>query len=339
MNESTGNYQGIAAHPPAASRPRLGRPRLLIVGCGEIGLRIVAHLARRVRVFGAVRDPDSAEAVRRAGAVPLAIDLDRRRTLGRLSGLATWVIVLAPTSAQGRSDGRSRHLLAALPLARRGRMVYASTSGVYGDRGGAWTDETARPRPRNDRAARRLDAERRLRASAWRAAVLRVPGIYGPGRLPLQRLRERIPVPLAHNDVFTNHLHAEDLARAAIAALFRAAPARVYNVVDDSCIALSEYLDRVADHAGLPRPPRAPREELREAAGALRMSFMEESRRLRNERLKRELRLRLRYPDVAAGLAAMGAPAPAAHNRRQPNVAFPPQPMPIYAAPSADDCR
>jgi nucleoside-diphosphate-sugar epimerase len=317
VDEPTGKSRGITDHPRAAApgrRGRLGRPRLLIVGCGDIGRRIVSHLGRRWRVFGAVREAASAQAVRRAGAIPLTVDLDDRSSLARLARLAKRVIVLAPTSGGGLRDLRSQHLLAA--LSGHGRMVYLSTSGVYGDRRGAWTDETAPARPRNDRAARRLDAERRLRASAWHAAVLRVPGIYGPGRLPLQRLRERIPAPLPQDDVITNHVHADDLARAAIAALFRGAPARVYNAVDDSCMALGEYLDRVADVAGLPRPPRMAREPLREAAGALRMSFMEESRRLRNARLKRELKFRLRYPDVEAGLAAMRDAAPAGGGSR-----------------------
>ena len=189
--------------------------------------------------------------------------------------------------------------------------MYLSTTGVYGDRRGAWIDETAAPRPRNERALRRLDAERQVRHGAWRGAVLRVPGIYGADRLPLARLQEAIPVPLAHEDVVTNHIHAEDLARATIAALFRGAPARVYNAVDDSQLMLGEYLDKVADHAGLARPRRAPWEEMRRAAGPLRMSFLEESRRIRNGRLKRELRLRLRYADVDAGLAAGAAPGAA----------------------------
>jgi nucleoside-diphosphate-sugar epimerase len=289
---------------------RLGKPRLLIVGCGDVGLRIVARLAGRFRVFGAVRSLASAQAVRQAGATPLRVDLDRRTTLGRLRGLAAKVLLLAPTSPNGARDERARHLLRALGPARGGRLVYLSTTGVYGDRRGAWTDETATPQPKNERALRRLDAERRLRSGSWRAAVLRVPGIYGPARLPLARLREAVPVPLPEQDVITNHVHAEDLARASIAALFRAAPARLYNAVDDSQLTLGQYLDRVADHAGLARPPRMPWEQLRQTAGPLRMSFLDESRRLRNVRLKRELRLRLHYPDVDAGLAAMAAEKP-----------------------------
>ena len=298
-------------------------PRLLIVGCGDIGSRIVARLHRRFRIFAVVSGPDGARRVREAGAVPVVCDLDRLGPPAALGGLAQRVIVLVPTSSQGKTDRRTPHLLRALfvpptaagrrnrPLgpgsrrfapSGRPRLVYASTSGVYGDRRGAWTDETTPPRPGNDRAHRRLDAERRMRASRWRAGVLRVPGIYAADRLPGARLQQAIPVPPPDQDVFTNHIHAEDLARACLAAVFRGAPTRVYNVVDDTQLVLGEYLDAVADRLGLPHPPRASGEALRAAAGPQRMSFLTESRRLRNGRMKRELRLRLTYPDIHAGL-------------------------------------
>jgi hypothetical protein len=303
-----------------APRPRLGRPRLLIVGCGDIGLRIVARLRGRFRIYATVTSADGAAALRGAGALPLLLDLDRAGSGARIGGLSARVVALFPTSPGGPRDLRAPRLLRVLGArpprapgpgdghAPRGRLVYISTTGVYGDRQGAWTDETTPPHPSNERARRRLDAERRLRASAWRATVLRVPGIYGPQRLPLERLRLALPVPEADRDVFTNHIHADDLARACIAALFRGAPARVYNTIDDTQLLLGQYLDRVADRVGLPRPPRASWDAVRAAAGPQRMSFLSESRRIRNTRMKRELRLRLHYPDVDAGLAAPGMP-------------------------------
>jgi nucleoside-diphosphate-sugar epimerase len=331
-------HAGIADAPPRmpatsagrqqknpAARPRLGRPRILLVGCGDVGMRIVARLRDRFRVYGTVTQAARAAALRAAGAVPLILDLDappapaptgasRRkgpagRSRARIAGLAPHVIVLAPTSPDGQHDRRAPRLLQLLSMGRTpapgSRLSYISTTGVYGDRAGAWTDETTPPRPGNDRARRRLDAEQTFRASRWRAAVLRVPGIYAADRLPLARLRSAIPVPVDDQDVFTNHIHAEDLARACIAALYRAAPARVYNTIDDTQMKLGQYLDAVADRTGLPRPPRAPWEEMRAAAGPQRMSFLSESRRLRNSRMKHELRVRLHFPDIRDGLAAV----------------------------------
>lgn len=186
------------------------------------------------------------------------------------------------------------------------RLVYLSTTGVYGNRDGAWVSETDAPRPLTERAIRRVAAERLLRQANRQAAsrlstlVLRVPGIYGEDRLPVDRLRNLIPALLPEDDVITNHIHADDLARIAATALLRTAPRqRIINAIDDSQLWLGEYLDLVADHLQMPRPPRFSRAELAQRLSPVRMSFMSESRRIRNQRLKRELRLRLRHPTVA----------------------------------------
>jgi nucleoside-diphosphate-sugar epimerase len=173
---------------------------------------------------------------------------------------------------------------------------------VYGDHGGTVIDETARLKPANERAVRRIDAENIMRAAG--ACVLRVPGIYAHDRLPLERLRAGTPALRDEDDVYTNHIHADDLARISLAALFKGQLGRVYNAVDDSQMKMGEYFDLVADHFGLPRPPRLPREQLKAAVSPMMYSFMTESRRLRNARLKRELGLRLRWPVVASALAA-----------------------------------
>ncbi len=292
------------------ARRRLKKPWLAIVGCGDIGLRIVARLQGRFGILATATQGPALEKIRRAGARALALDLDMPRVRARLRGIALNILVLAPASRGGDRDARSGRLLALLAGGTQRRMVYVSTSGVYGDRAGAWTDETVTPRPSTARARRRLDAEKRLRKSSWHAAVLRAPGIYARERLPTERLEKSIPVPQPGQDIHTNHIHADDLARACIAAVFRGAPARVYNVVDDSQLQLAPYLDLVADRAGLPRPPRAPWSEIARAAGPERMSFLSESRRLRNRRLKRELRFRLLYPDIVAGLADALPPLP-----------------------------
>ncbi len=155
---------------------------------------------------------------------------------------------------------------------------------------------------------RRVDAERTLRRWARRAgsrlAILRVPGIYAQDRLPLERLQKGTPALAQDDDVYTNHIHADDLARLIALALFRAAPSRIYHAVDDSDMRMGEYFDAVADAFGLPRPPRLPREQLRDMVSPMMLSFMSESRRLQNRRITEELGMRLRYPTVAAALAS-----------------------------------
>jgi nucleoside-diphosphate-sugar epimerase len=283
----------------------VGKPRLLIVGCGDVGMRLLPLVRTRFRVFAVTSQPERRVELRAAGAIPIVADLDRPRTLARLKGLAHYVVHLAPPPAQGTLDLRTRNLTAILP--EGARVVYISTTGVYGDRAGARTPETTPVAPRNARAQRRVDAERVLRAWALAAngkvAILRAPGIYARERLPLERLQRGTPALRAEDDVYTNHIHADDLARLAALALFRARPGRVYNASDDTRMKMGEYFDAVADAFALPRPPRLARSELAAAVSPMLLSFMSESRQLSNERIKRELRARLRYARVEDFLA------------------------------------
>ena len=284
------------------------RPRLLIVGCGDVGMRLLPLLVGRFRVFALTSQRERCAELRGAGAVPIVADLDRPATLGRLRGLADWVVHLAPPQPDGALDRRTRHLAAA--LGKTARLVYVSTSGVYGDCAGELVRETRPVAPRNARARRRVDAERVLRAWAraggTRLAILRVPGIYAAERLPLKRLEQGTPALRPEDDVYTNHIHADDLARIVLLALLRARGAgRVVHAVDDTRMKMGDYFDAVADAFALARPPRLARAELQAAVTPTLLSFMSESRRLDNTRLKRELRARLRYPDVAAALARL----------------------------------
>lgn len=286
------------------SMNKIGKPRLLIIGCGDVGLRVLPLLRERFRVYAVTSQPARHAELRAAGAVPLTADLDQPATLARLARLARFVVHLAPPPAAGAVDSRSRNLAAILPEGTR--LVYVSTTGVYGDCGGAAFDETRPVQPANPRAVRRVDAERTLRRWALRTgsrlAILRTPGIYAQDRLPLERLQKGTPALAQEDDVYTNHIHADDLARLIVLALFRAAPQRIYHAVDDSEMQMGEYFDMVADAHGLPRPPRLPREQLRERVSLMMLSFMSESRRLQNHRIRDELGMRLRYPTVAAGL-------------------------------------
>jgi len=283
---------------------------LLIVGCGDVGLRVVRLLAGRWRVLALTSSAARVAELRAAGALPLRGDLDQPASLARLAGLADAVLHLAPPPGAGAGDPRTRHLAAALARSPRlRRLVYGSTSGVYGDCGGELIDETRRLAPATDRARRRVDAEARLRCFGRRAGVavtvLRIPGIYAldrPGGDPRERLARGTPVLIAADDVFTNHIHADDLARACVAALHRGRPQRVVNASDDSALRMGDYFDLAADLHGLPRPPRLSRAVAAATLSPLQMSFLGESRRLVNRRLKEELGVVLRHATVIEGL-------------------------------------
>ncbi len=287
--------------------------RILIVGCGDVGLRVARELAGRARILALSHTPERFDALRLAGVTPIAGNLDDRASLRRLAGLADAILHFAPPPGEGDADPRTRHLLAALsrfpaPASRRGRppaLVYISTSGVYGDCAGAAVAETRPARPHNARAKRRAAAEASLRAwgrDGRRVAILRAPGIYAGDRLPADRVRKALPAIVAEDDVHTNHIHARDLARLALAALFRGRANRIYNAVDDSGLKMGDWFDVVADHLGLPRPPRLPRADVMAAVTPAMRTFLSESRRLLNGRVKTELRFRFRYPNVKAGL-------------------------------------
>ncbi|KPF50790.1 NAD-dependent dehydratase [beta proteobacterium AAP121] len=292
--------------PPAAAR----RPTLLIVGCGDVGLRVLPLVQPGWRVLALTSSPARAPELRALGAIPLIGNLDEPATLGRLGGLADAVLHLAPPPLQGRRDPRTRALLQA--LARGGRvqrLLYGSTSGVYGDAGGAFFDETRPVAPGTDRAQRRVDAEAQLRwfgrRTGARVTVLRIPGIYASNREgghPRERLQRGTAVLAREDDVYTNHIHADDLARACVAALYRGRPQRVLHASDDTQLTMGDYFDLAADLCSLPRPPRITRAVAAQTLSPMLMSFMSESRRLDNRRLKNELRLRLRYPTVEDGL-------------------------------------
>lgn len=266
--------------------------KLLIAGYGDIARRAAPQLEARYAVQALSRHH--------------GIDLDRPETLSGLAADA--VLHCAPPPATGSADPRTRNLLAALAKARilPARVVYVSTSGVYGDCSGARVDEARAVQPQTDRARRRVDAERQL--ALWCSArgatlvILRAPGIYAADRLPLERLRRGTPVLRAEDDVYTNHIHAEDLAAIAARALEDSAPGGTYNASDDSEIHMGDWLDLVAERAGLPRPPRIARSDAPGRISPELLSFMSESRRLVNRRMKEDLGVQLRYRTVFEGV-------------------------------------
>ncbi len=280
---------------------------LLLVGCGDIARRLLPLLRDRYRLYALLRDPEKSAAWRAGGAMPLIADLDDRRCLARIGGVADIVIHLAPPLPGARRDTRTAHLLSALSHGSLPQhFIYISTSGVYGDCGGEVVSETRRLAPCSARAALRVSAERQVRAWARRngvhASILRVPGIYAAERLPLERLRAGTAAIVAAEDGYSNHIHADDLARIIVAVLRRGKSNRVYHAVDDDEMKMGDYFDRVADAHGLPHPPRLARAEVQQAVSPAMWSFMAESRRLSNVRMKRELQVRLLYPTVGDAL-------------------------------------
>jgi nucleoside-diphosphate-sugar epimerase len=270
--------------------------RLLVIGYGDIAHRTAALLPEGVEV--------------RAVSRKLGVDLDRPETLATLAGWADAVLHCAPPPHAGETDPRTAALLHCLEaggiLPRR--LVYISTSGVYGDCGGDLVDETRAVNPHTPRAVRRVDAERQLLAWGERHAipvvVLRAPGIYAADRLPVERLMKGTPVLADPDDVYTNHIHADDLAAIALTALDEGAPGGIYNASDDSRMKMGEYFDLVAARFGLPKPPRVSRAEAEKSIPATMLSFMGESRRLVNRKMRERLGVKLAYPTVYEGVPA-----------------------------------
>jgi nucleoside-diphosphate-sugar epimerase len=304
----------------------------VIIGAGDVAKRLVSSkLAARASWVGLARSDESREALRSHKILPIHGDLDHRKSLVRMASVARAAhatLYLAPPPNVGTDDARiKRWLTATAKPARRGlsaryraraknsplkrarqslKNVYVSTTGVYGDRAGDWVSEVSGVHATSARAKRRVAAEQRLRrARTKRSSILRAPGIYAESRLPIERLRERLPALVHNEDVFTNHIHADDLAYAVWISMFRGRAQRSYNIVDDAQLQMGEYFDAVANALDLPKPPRVTRGELAQHVTPMMLSFMSESRRIRNDRMKRELRFRLRYATPQAMLDTM----------------------------------
>jgi nucleoside-diphosphate-sugar epimerase len=258
---------------------------------------VAAALPKHVRVMATTSNPERVPELRAKHITPLQANLDKASSLHRLASLARYALQLAPPPNTSVSDTRTANLVRSLRLrSKPTALVYASTTGVYGNCNGEWVSETRAVNPQTDRAKRRVDAEIRVRTfgkqSSVRVNCLRIPGIYAADRGggdPLDRVRQATPVLVSNDDVYTNHIHANDLARACVAALWRGKPQRNYNIAEDSGIKTGDYYDALADAARLPRPPRITRAEAGATLSPMRLSFLSESRRIKNSRMKREL--------------------------------------------------
>ena len=280
-----------------------GKPSILIIGCGDIGLRVAKQMSRSHRVFALTSQQNRFQELRAVGAIPVLGNLDHPESLWRLSGLAQTVIHLAPPQNGGNRDCRTRNLLRILAQGSNAvrRLIYISTTGVYGDHRGGKVSEATPVSPQSERAQRRVDAERILRlwapAHGVALTILRVPGIYAADRLPIERLQAQTPALLPEEDAYSNHIHSDDLARLVCAAVYHGKPQRIINACDGGETKMGDYFDEVADAFGLERPARLPGGELQKIVSPMLWSFMRESRRVTNQRLP-ELKTPLRYPSV-----------------------------------------
>ncbi len=283
---------------------------IFIVGCGYTGFKVAQREQERgARVRALVRSRAGAERLRAIGIEPVPGDLDDRASLAELSLDGAIIYYFVPPPAHGVDDPRLHALLDAIgPQARPRRMVLVSTTGVYGDCGGMWVDEERAPNPQTDRTRRRLAAEQELRAWAQTRgapfAILRVAGIYGPGRLPVERLQRGLPVLREAESPWSNRVHVDDLVAACLAAADHDSSGRIYNISDGHPTTMTDYFNCVADACGLPRPPQISLEQAKSVLSAEMLSYLAESRRLDNTRMRTELGVMLRYPTLADGLEA-----------------------------------
>jgi nucleoside-diphosphate-sugar epimerase len=287
----------------------MSRRHVLVAGCGYVGQRLAARLQEHFDVTGLVRSAERAAELQRAGIRALAIDLDRVRASvsipERLDQEA--IIYLTPPTVLGESDlrlDRFLHLATVPPHT----FVYMSTTGVYGDTAGGVVDESSPVQPRTDRARRRVSAEEMTRV--WcnerrvRRVVLRVPGIYGPDRLPLERLRHTEPVVREREAGINNRIHVDDLVEACVRSVTNPEARGVYNVTDGQPFSSTTFMNLVAKVAGLPPPPQVSMEEAQLTFSPERLSFLNESRRVSNERMLKHLGVVLKYADVEEGIRA-----------------------------------
>ena len=275
-----------------------------IVGCGDIGTRVAAlWQARGATVAALSRSAASMQRLNDLGIRPLPGDLDEPDSLSSLEVSGHLLYYFAPPPRTGQTDPRMRAMLDALSnQTNLGKVVYISTTGVYGNSRGAWVTEDAPVNPQTARAQRRLDAESALRDWGRRrnvtVVILRVPGIYGPGRLPVEAIRSRRPVVNEGECGFSNRIHADDLARVCVAAAERGRADTIYNVSDGRPGTMTEYFNRVADLLDLPRPPVVSRAEAGQVLSPELLSYIDESRRIDNRRMREDLGVALLYPDL-----------------------------------------
>jgi nucleoside-diphosphate-sugar epimerase len=282
--------------------------KIFIIGCGDIGRRVaMLAAADGSDVSALVRPGRSAEKLKGLPVEAVTGDLDDPPSLGGMALRESLLFYLAPPPGGGVTDPRMGSFCAMVaPGEEPRKIIYVSTSGVYGDCGDGVVTEETPVNPQTSRARRRLDAENTLRKWGGErnvpVVILRVTGIYGPGRLPVSYLESGQPVINEGEAPYTNRIHADDLARICLAAAARGEGGDIFNVCDGQPATMTQYFNAVADLLGLPRPPQVSREEAERLVSPLMLSYMSESRRMDNSRMLGKLGITLLYPTLAEGL-------------------------------------
>ncbi|MCK4866395.1 MAG: SDR family oxidoreductase [Gammaproteobacteria bacterium] len=281
---------------------------VLIIGCGDIGLRVAKIWKKASKsVFALARSESSIDLFRQQHIHTCQADLDDPESLRHLPSKQSLLYYFAPPPATGQKDSRMTHFLENLDAEHLPtHLIYISTSGVYGDHGGELINEQTAVNPQVDRAKRRYHAEQQLQQWGEQKAVpitiLRVGGIYGPERLPLQRLKDQIPMLHENLSPQTNRIHADDLAQVCVAAASEKAEGEIYNVSDGTNSNMTEYFNTIADFCNLPRPPLVDWDEAEKTISKGMLSYLKESRQMDNSKMLNELEIELIYPTLKDGL-------------------------------------
>jgi nucleoside-diphosphate-sugar epimerase len=281
-----------------------------IIGCGDIGRRVFKRVEtlyqnHEHRTTALVRSEESKQLCQQLGINTLLYDLDEPTALDKTQFKDAEIFYFAPPPKAGDTDTRLSHFLKELNEAPA-KVVLISTTGVYGDCKGDWIDESKPVNPQTGRAIRRVAAEAIL--TEWASLnqkpfiILRVPGIYSRDRLPLARLKKKLPIVQATEAAFTNRIHADDLANICIEAMNSPFTKEVFNTTDGSPGTMVDYFNQIADFAGLERPQQISLNEAQQSLSAGMLSYADESRRIGNAKLLNILDIKLQYPTLESTL-------------------------------------
>jgi nucleoside-diphosphate-sugar epimerase len=281
-----------------------------IIGCGDIGFRVARELIRQEhQVQATIHFEEGVKVPQSAGIKTIVANFDFQEDVPDFSMHGQKLFYFMPPQGGGSSDYRMLNFCRKLaPDNYPSKIVYISTSGVYGDCGAELVTEETPINPQTSRAKRRASAENQLREQAeklgFSLVILRVTGIYGPGRLPISQLTKGHEVLKAEDAPGTNRIHSLDLVQICLAAMAKGENGDIFNVCDGQESSMSEYFIAVAKMYGLPQPKQLSWAEAEKVMNPLTFSFLKESRRMSNRKILEKLGIEFQYPTLEKGLFA-----------------------------------